>query len=230
MAATSEAPSENVKPNVNGKRDREESFAPLPADMSLPSAAIARIFKRKLPDHFNVSKDARAAFSKATSLFILYLTAACALIHPAQIHPHSPTPLTTTSTASLPPWPPLAHPLCRLQPLHTPVPSIPPPLSSPCSASEISREAKRSTVSAQDVITALNELEFDFAGQIESCLAAFREVDKARVLAAAAKKSVRAAEAEGDAEGDAEGEEEDGDEGEEEEEEEAEEGEEVAAQ
>ena len=106
----------------------------------------------------------------------------------------------------------------------------PPTLSSPCSASEISREAKRSTVSAQDVITALNELEFDFAGQIESCLAAFREVDKARVLAAAAKKSVRAAEAEGDAEGDAEGEEEDGDEGEEEEEEEAEEGEEVAAQ
>lgn len=61
--------------NENGKRGRERNVLAVPDEMALPTAAIARIFKRKLPDQFNVSKDARNAFTKACSLFILYLTA-----------------------------------------------------------------------------------------------------------------------------------------------------------
>lgn len=55
---------------------------------------------------------------------------------------------------------------------------------------------------------ALNDLEFDFVGQIETCLAAFRETDKARVLAASAKRNARQQENEEDAVPEAEGEDE----------------------
>ena len=45
-------------------------------DLNLPNAVVIRIIKDVLPDGMNVAKDARTAFSKAASVFILYLTAA----------------------------------------------------------------------------------------------------------------------------------------------------------
>lgn len=100
----------------------------------------------------------------------------------------------------------------------------PRPARLPCRASDISREAKRSTVTGQDVLNALKaserppspagsaawrergpprlpptptsphplaqELEFDdLVEQLEVCLAAFREADKARTLAQRAKRA-----------------------------------------
>ena len=74
----------------------------------------------------------------------------------------------------------------------------------PCSArsaSDVSKESKRTTVTAQDVMTALRDLEFDdFLPHMDACLAAYREADKARSLEAQAKRVVReGAKAEGEA-------------------------------
>ena len=64
---------------VGQKREREEeTLIPVPDEMSLPSAAIMRIIKSKLPDGVMVNKDAKTAFTKACSVFILYLTTMCA--------------------------------------------------------------------------------------------------------------------------------------------------------
>jgi len=121
------------------KRDREEELmAPVPEEMALPSAAVMRIIKSKLPDHVHIGKDTKAAFGKACSIFILYITTI---------------------------------------------------------ANDLAKESKRTTVTAQDVINALKELEFDeFVPSIEACLAAYRESEKARTIEAAAKKAVRVGE------------------------------------
>eukprot|EP00965_Chrysotila_dentata_P143433 4739237-Pleurochrysis_carterae.AAC.1 len=42
--------------------------------MALPASSIMRIAKGKLPDGVMINKDAKLAFSKATSIFILYLS------------------------------------------------------------------------------------------------------------------------------------------------------------
>mmetsp|Transcript_27084 Transcript_27084/g.56907 ORF Transcript_27084/g.56907 Transcript_27084/m.56907 type:complete len:149 (+) Transcript_27084:130-576(+) len=120
------------------KREREKEepqhVQPVPEDMALPASSIMRIAKGKLPDGVMINKDAKLAFSKATSIFILYLSTI---------------------------------------------------------ASDVSKEGKRSTVTAQDVLTALHDLEFhDFLPDVELCLAAYREAEKARSLEAQAKKSV----------------------------------------
>ena len=47
----------------------------MPADLELPMSNIVRIVKDHLPTGCSITKDAKAAFSKATSLFIMYLTA-----------------------------------------------------------------------------------------------------------------------------------------------------------
>jgi hypothetical protein len=66
---------------VGQKRDRpEEPTAPVPEEMSLPSAAVMRIVKSKLPDGVMIGKDTKAAFGKASSIFILYLTTMCAFL------------------------------------------------------------------------------------------------------------------------------------------------------
>ncbi|XP_035692398.1 DNA polymerase epsilon subunit 3-like [Branchiostoma floridae] len=43
-------------------------------DLNLPNAVITRIIKDALPDGVNVSKEARAAISRAASVFVLYAT------------------------------------------------------------------------------------------------------------------------------------------------------------
>ena len=51
--------------------------APSAVDLlSLPTTAIARLAKAKLPDNMSISKDGKALLVRATSTFILYLTAA----------------------------------------------------------------------------------------------------------------------------------------------------------
>ncbi|KAL1524835.1 hypothetical protein AB1Y20_019715 [Prymnesium parvum] len=126
---------------VGQKRERpDEAMAPVPEEMALPSAVITRIVKSKLPEGVMIGKDTKAAFGKACSIFILYLSTI---------------------------------------------------------ANDLAKEAKRTTVTAQDVINALKELEFDeFVPTIEACVAcaAFREAEKARTIEAAAKKAVRVGE------------------------------------
>lgn len=56
------------------KRSAETALQPLPDAMALPNAAILRIIKSKLPEGVQLHKDAKTAFSKACSLFVLYLT------------------------------------------------------------------------------------------------------------------------------------------------------------
>lgn len=65
---------------VGQKRERtEETMAPVPEEMTLPSAAVMRIVKSKLPDGVHIGKDTKAAFGKACSIFILYISTMCAL-------------------------------------------------------------------------------------------------------------------------------------------------------
>ena len=56
-----------------------ETVNPVPEEMSLPSAAIQRIIKSKLPEGVMIGKEAKVAFSKASSIFILYVTTMCAV-------------------------------------------------------------------------------------------------------------------------------------------------------
>lgn len=65
-------------------------------------------------------------------------------------------------------------------------------LSLPLSANDIAKESRRSTITAQDVLAALRELEFDdFLPTVESALAAFREQEKGRSIEAAAKRAAK---------------------------------------
>ena len=142
-----EQPSSSTDAKADGKvgqkreraQDEDPMMAPVPDEMSLPSAAIMRIIKAKLPEGIMINKDAKAAFAKACSIFILYLTVGC-VPHPAPLPSH------------------------RL---------IPPDACPPrYSASDISKETRRTTINAQDVITALKDLEFDdFVPNLEMCLA-----------------------------------------------------------
>lgn len=58
------------------KRERSDEVGSVkvPDEMSLPGAAIMRIVKSKLPDGVHFGKDTKAAFGKACSIFILYIT------------------------------------------------------------------------------------------------------------------------------------------------------------
>lgn len=62
-----------------------EYVVPVPEEMSLPSAAIQRIIKTKLPDGVMIGKEAKVAFSKSASIFILYVTTMCAREGPSPI-------------------------------------------------------------------------------------------------------------------------------------------------
>jgi DNA polymerase epsilon subunit 3 len=56
------------------KRPAEVALQPVPDEMALPLSSVMRIIKSKLPEGVMVHKDARTAFAKACSIFILYLT------------------------------------------------------------------------------------------------------------------------------------------------------------
>lgn len=43
-------------------------------DLNLPNASVQKIIKEALPESINIGKDAKAALSRAASVFILYVT------------------------------------------------------------------------------------------------------------------------------------------------------------
>ncbi|XP_045480509.1 DNA polymerase epsilon subunit 3 [Harmonia axyridis] len=43
-------------------------------DLNLPNASVQKIIKEALPESVNIGKDAKAALSRAASVFILYIT------------------------------------------------------------------------------------------------------------------------------------------------------------
>lgn len=55
-------------------------MAERPEDLNLPIAAVQRLIKEALPDGVIVSKEARHTISRASSVFVLYLTT-CAVAH-----------------------------------------------------------------------------------------------------------------------------------------------------
>merc|ERR1712194_154950 len=82
-----------------------------------------------------IGKEAKVAFSKASSIFILYVTTI---------------------------------------------------------ANDLAKEARRTTVTAQDVLHALRDLEFDeFLPAVEACLHAYKEQEKQKSLENAAKRAVK---------------------------------------
>ena len=77
VAPASAREAESEPPAAGSKRKErpaEEVIAPVPEEMSLPVAAIMRIIKAKLPDGVQIGKEAKTAFSKACSIFIMYVT------------------------------------------------------------------------------------------------------------------------------------------------------------
>ena len=70
-AVTSES---TVGVGAKRKERPAEELTPVPEEMSLPVAAIMRIIKAKLPDGVQIGKEAKTAFSKACSIFIMYVT------------------------------------------------------------------------------------------------------------------------------------------------------------
>ena len=78
MAQAAQTPRRSRWPSSLGKRPAESgAVAPLPSNMALPNAVVQRLIKSKLPDGVMLHKDARAAFNKSTSIFILMLTTMC---------------------------------------------------------------------------------------------------------------------------------------------------------
>ena len=86
MADTAAAPDAAADAPASKKRQREPDTAPLPDELSLPSAAVMRIVKSKLPEGMYVGAETKKAFGKACSLFILYLSTMCARRPPQQHH------------------------------------------------------------------------------------------------------------------------------------------------
>eukprot|EP00964_Phaeocystis_antarctica_P011474 scaffold6352_cov67-Phaeocystis_antarctica.AAC.2 len=130
-----------------GEAKEIEHVNPVPEEMSLPSAAIQRIIKSKLPEGVMIGKEAKVAFSKASSIFILYVTTMCASAPPA------PRVVRLVRSSE-----------CR-------VTSLTVFRISARSANDLAKEARRTTVTAQDVLHALRDLEFDeFLPAVEACL------------------------------------------------------------
>jgi DNA polymerase epsilon subunit 3 len=59
--------SEDAKENKAGSSSKTPEFEP-------PQACVSRIIKNVLPDNVQITKDARAAFTRAAGIFIFYLT------------------------------------------------------------------------------------------------------------------------------------------------------------
>jgi len=46
------------------------------ADFDIPTASMNKILKSTLPDNFIISKESKAAISRATGIFVFYITQA----------------------------------------------------------------------------------------------------------------------------------------------------------
>lgn len=161
-----------------------EYVVPVPEDMSLPSAAIQRIIKTKLPDGVMIGKEAKVAFSKSASIFILYVTTMCAREGPPPL-PWAHAASHALSGAPVPPRPTVGPPAT-----HTTHGAQPVRCSCARSANDLAKESRRTTVTAQDVLNALRDLEFDeFLPSMEACLHAYKEQEKQKSLENAAKRA-----------------------------------------
>ena len=61
------ASSSSAPPNTTAVTAKTPEFEP-------PQACVARIIKNVLPENVQITKDARAAFTRAAGIFIFYLT------------------------------------------------------------------------------------------------------------------------------------------------------------
>jgi DNA polymerase epsilon subunit 3 len=59
--------SDEAKENKSGSTSKTPEFEP-------PQACVSRIIKNVLPENVQITKDARAAFTRAAGIFIFYLT------------------------------------------------------------------------------------------------------------------------------------------------------------
>jgi len=112
---------------------------PSAVEFEPPVACVRRILKKTLPSSSNVGKDAVAAFSRASGIFIIYLTAC---------------------------------------------------------ANDFARENRRQTITANDVLAAIKELEFDeFSPELNTFLEGYREAEKNKKDVKAKAAAARAKEA-----------------------------------
>jgi len=77
-AAPAEEPDEGspaaATERIGSKRVRPPDSSPVD-ELQLPASVVARIVKSKLPDDMQLGRDVRSGFSRAASIFILYVTA-----------------------------------------------------------------------------------------------------------------------------------------------------------
>ncbi len=60
--------------DTSNQESRLESDKERKMDLDPPAASVHRIIKASLPENCQVTKESKAAFSKAAGIFILYLT------------------------------------------------------------------------------------------------------------------------------------------------------------
>ena len=137
-------------------------------DLHLPAAQIKRVVCSKLPpgsDEKNVSlsKDAQLAFSEAAKVFISYVSARLrfpiCLMHAPLSESMLPRSMIPWATMLRSPWTHIPHILIP--------PNIPflnlfthAHLQVSSAANDICKDGKRQTISSDDVIKAVEELEF----------------------------------------------------------------------
>jgi len=137
-SSSNTAMTSNIFPNTAITSVAAANNPPSAVEFEPPVACVRRILKKTLPSSSNVGKDAVAAFSRASGIFIIYLTAC---------------------------------------------------------ANDFARENRRQTITANDVLAAIKELEFDeFSPELNTFLEGYREAEKnkkdvkAKAAAARAKE------------------------------------------
>jgi len=128
----------NIFPNTAITAVAAANNPPSAVEFEPPVACVRRILKKTLPSSSNVGKDAVAAFSRASGIFIIYLTAC---------------------------------------------------------ANDFARENRRQTITANDVLAAIKELEFDeFSPELNTFLEGYREAEKSKKDVKAKAAAARAKE------------------------------------
>lgn len=55
-------------------------------ELNLPNAVVTRLIKEALPEGVNISKEARAAMTRAAAVYVIYLTSTCTKLAHNQNH------------------------------------------------------------------------------------------------------------------------------------------------